>query len=52
MGDIQQLRDQAAQAERLARQILDPLTIERLRAFSEQRRAEAERLARVIATPH
>jgi len=52
MGNIQQLRDQAARAERLASASLDPLTIERLRAFSEELRAEAERLARAAVKSH
>jgi hypothetical protein len=52
MDDIQHLRDQAARAERLAAASLDQLTIERLLAFSEEMRAEAERLARGMPKHH
>ena len=45
MSRIDDLKQQAARAERLARQALDNLTVERLQQAARDYRAEAERLA-------
>jgi hypothetical protein len=45
MNQIQHLQDQAARAERLARNALDTLTIERLSAFAAECRQQIELLA-------
>lgn len=44
MVKIQYLRDQAARAERLARSVMDTLTVDRLEAFAADCRAQAEAL--------
>jgi hypothetical protein len=44
MTKVQQLRDQAAKAERLARGTLDNLTIERLMSMSAEYRHLADQL--------
>ena len=41
MSKVQHLLEQAARAERLARSILDAVTVERLRAFAAECRAKA-----------
>lgn len=45
MSRIDDLNQQAARAERLARQAFDNLTVERLRQAARDYLAEAERLA-------
>ena len=45
MGRIDHLKQQAVRAERLARQALDNLTVERLRQAARDYLAEAEQLA-------
>jgi hypothetical protein len=42
MTEFQYLQEQAARAERLARNILDAVTVERLKAFAAECRAKAE----------
>ena len=44
MTDIQYLRYQATRAERLARSVMDTLTVDRLQAFAADCRAQAEAL--------
>ncbi len=44
MSKIENLQHQAARAERLAKDVLDRLTIERLQAFAAECRAEAKAL--------
>jgi hypothetical protein len=44
MTKLQYLQEQAARAERLARSILDTVTVERLQAFAAECRAKAETL--------
>ena len=44
MTKLQYLQEQAARAERLARSILDKVTVERLQAFAAECRAKAETL--------
>jgi hypothetical protein len=44
MAKFQHLQEQAARAERLARSILDTVTVERLRAFAAECRAKAKTL--------
>ena len=44
MNDIQYLRDQAARADRLARSVMDKLTVDRLQAFAADCRAQAAAL--------
>ena len=44
MTKIQYLQEQAARAERLARSVLDAVTVERLQAFATECRAKAEAL--------
>lgn len=46
MDKIQHLHEQAARAERLARNALDTLTAERLSAFAAECRQQIELLAR------
>lgn len=41
MTEFQYWQEQAARAERLARSILDAVTVERLRAFAAECRAKA-----------
>jgi hypothetical protein len=48
---IDELNRQAARAERLAREIFDPQTVERLKQAAREYRAEAERLAAAGAPP-
>lgn len=43
MTEFQYLQEQAARAERLARNILDAVTVERLKAFAAECRAKAKR---------
>ena len=43
MTEFQYLQDQAARAERLARNILDAVTVERLLAFAAECREKASR---------
>jgi hypothetical protein len=43
MTEFQYLQEQAARAERLARSMLDAVTVERLLAFAEECREKAER---------
>ena len=45
MNQIQHLQEQAARAERLARNALDTLTVERLSAFAAECRHQIELLA-------
>ena len=45
MTKIQELQDEAAKAERLARQMMDSVTIERLLAFAAECRAQIAILA-------
>jgi|GraSoiStandDraft_2_1057267.scaffolds.fasta_scaffold1718417_1 hypothetical protein len=45
MDNIQNLQEQAARAERLARNVLDTLTVERLSAFAAECRHQIEMLA-------
>jgi hypothetical protein len=45
MNKIQHLQDQAARAERLARNALDTLTVERLSAFAAECRQQIDLLA-------
>lgn len=45
MNQIQHLQQQAARAERLARNALDTLTVERLSAFATECRQQIELLA-------
>jgi hypothetical protein len=42
MTEFQYLQEQAARAERLARNILDAVTVERLNAFAAECREKAE----------
>lgn len=42
MTEFQYLQEQAARAERLARNILDAVTVERLKAFAAECREKAE----------
>jgi hypothetical protein len=42
MSRIQYLKEQAARAERLARSMLDTVTVERLQAFAAECRSEAK----------
>ena len=42
MTEFQHLLEQAARAERLARNILDAVTVERLRAFAAECREKAK----------
>jgi hypothetical protein len=42
MTRIEHLRDQAERAERLAKAIVDALTVERLRAFAAECRSQVE----------
>ncbi len=44
MSKIRELQDQAARAERLARSVLDTVTIERLLAFAAECRAQLAEL--------
>ncbi len=44
MTKFQYLQEQAARAERLARSILDAVTVERLQAFAVECRARAQAL--------
>lgn len=44
MTTFQHLQEQAARAERLARSILDAVTVERLQAFAVECRARAQAL--------
>jgi hypothetical protein len=44
MTKLQHLQEQAARAERLARSILDTVTVERLQAFAAECRAKAATL--------
>lgn len=50
MSKVQHLRDQAAKAERFARQALDSLTIERLRAMAQDYQQQADQLASYFAS--
>ena len=43
MTEFQYLHEQAARAERLARSMLDAVTVERLNAFAAECREKAER---------
>jgi hypothetical protein len=43
MTEFHYLQEQAARAERLARNILDTVTVERLQAFAAECRAKAKR---------
>jgi hypothetical protein len=45
MNRIEYLRDQAERAERLAKGIMDTLTVERLRAFAAECRSEVDALS-------
>jgi hypothetical protein len=45
MTKVQYLKDQAARAERLARAVMDTLTVERLQAFAADCRSQAEALS-------
>ena len=45
MTKIQYLRDQAARADRLARLVIDSLTVERLQDFAADCRVQAETLS-------
>ena len=45
MDEIEHLRDQAARAERLAKAIVDALTVERLEAFAVECRDRIEALS-------
>jgi len=49
MTKIQYLKDQAARAERLARGVMDRLTVERLRAYAAECHAECEALSEQAA---
>jgi len=42
MTKVQYLKDQAARAERLARGVMDALTVERLQSFAAECRTKAE----------
>jgi len=42
MSRIEYLRDQAERAERLAKAIMDTVTVERLRAFAAECRGQVE----------
>lgn len=44
MSKIQYLREQAARAERLARSVLDTVTVGRLQAFAAECRSKAKSL--------
>lgn len=44
MSKIEYLQQQAARAERLAREMLDKLTVERLQSFAAECRAEVKAL--------
>jgi hypothetical protein len=44
MTEFQYLQEQAARAERLARSVLDTMTVERLQAFAAECRAKAKTL--------
>jgi hypothetical protein len=45
MNRIEYLRDQAERAERLAKGIMDALTVERLQAFAAECRSQVEALS-------
>jgi hypothetical protein len=45
MNEIEHLRDQAARAERLAKAIVDSLTVEKLQAFAAECRDRIEALS-------
>jgi hypothetical protein len=51
---IQELQDQAARAERLARGMIDAITVERLIAFAAEcrQKIQAELLSRYPRYPH
>ena len=44
MTRIEYLQSQAARAERLAKDVLDKLTVERLQAFADECRSQAKAL--------
>jgi hypothetical protein len=46
MRKIDYFRDQAERAERLAKTIMDTLTVEKLRAFAAECRSQVEALSR------
>jgi hypothetical protein len=46
MEQIQHLKEQAARADRLARNVLDTLTVERLSAFAADCRHQIELISR------
>jgi hypothetical protein len=46
MSEVEYLRDQAARADRLAKAIVDALTVERLQAFAAECRQRIEVLSR------
>jgi hypothetical protein len=46
MSKIDYFRDQAERAERLAKTIMDTLTVEKLRAFAAECRSKAEALSK------
>jgi hypothetical protein len=46
MSKIDYLRDQAERAERLAKTIMDTLTVEKLRAFAAECRSQVEALSK------
>jgi hypothetical protein len=45
MSRIEHLRDQAERAERLAKAIVDALTVEKLQAFAAECRSQVEALS-------
>jgi hypothetical protein len=45
MSRIEHLRDQAERAERLAKAIMDTLTVERLRAFAAECQSQVDTLS-------
>ena len=49
MTKVEFLKDQAARAERLARNVMDALTADRLRAFAAECRTKAETEQRLTA---
>jgi hypothetical protein len=49
MTKVQYLKDQAARAERLARGVMDALTVERLQSFAAECRTKAEAEQRLAA---
>lgn len=49
MSRIEYLKDQVARAERLARAVMDTVTVERLKAFAAECRAELNALTRQVA---